>query len=331
MEKFVIGAALVTAGVFAVSAMVGGSVMHIDVSDDHDAPVPEATAPAPVGKPQTYAATRLKIEDAAVLVTILPEDRADISVEVAQAGKLPALDANLRGDELVLDGRLGSRIRGCGGDVASPSITVSGYGDLSGEEVPKITVRTPKAAAVALSGAVYGTIGPSKTLTLVSGGCGELVVGDVAETLELNANGSGTVALGKAGAAKVRLSGSGDATLADVASGLEAAVAGSGTITAESVNGALDARIAGSGDIGVDGGAITSAKLEITGSGDITVDAVVATLAAQVIGSGDIDVREVTGSVSKEVMGSGDIRVDNVRAPPAPPAPPAAPSRASPL
>src|SRR5688572_22988646 len=63
---------------------------------------------------QTFAASAVRVEHAAAIVTVIPEDRADIHVAIAPGTRLAAPTVRMSGEGVVIDGGLGSnRIRGC--------------------------------------------------------------------------------------------------------------------------------------------------------------------------------------------------------------------------
>lgn len=258
------------------------------------------------------AAPSLHIKNAVARVVVIPEDRADIKVEVRTRNAALPLSVSRKGDVTIVDGDLRhNRIYSCtelGGKVR---VGVREVGQVAYEDIPQIVVRTPRNADVRASGAVFGSIGRTGNLEFANAGCGDWIIGNVAGALEINQAGSGTVRTGSAASAKVSLAGSGDASIGAVAGDLDARIAGSGDIKAASVGGDLEASIAGSGDVNVANGRARRMQASIAGSGDVVFGGVAGSLEARVMGSGDVRAARVTGEVSRQVMGSGDVRVGN--------------------
>lgn len=255
-------------------------------------------------------AQTLEIKDAVARVTVIPEARKDIKVEVVSRNPSLPLSLSSRGDRTVLDGGLARKIRNCtSGGQGSAAVTVAGVGRVEWDEMPQIVIRTPKDVVVEAGGAVFGSVGRSASLKLSSAGCGDWTVANVAGRLDVNLAGSGDIATGTAAAAKLRLAGSGDIDTRNVAGAVEVDLAGSGDVDVGSVNGPLDIKIAGSGDVEVAGGEATAMTVSVAGSGGVTFDGQAASLKARVAGSGDVRVKSVKGEVSKSVLGSGTVEI----------------------
>ncbi|WP_309091957.1 GIN domain-containing protein [Phenylobacterium sp.] len=254
-------------------------------------------------------AAEVEIRDAVARVTVIPENRSDIKVEIiAPNARLP-LDVRTRGDRTIIDGGLDRKIRNCRGSGESRSVEVRGVGDVAWREMPQIVIRTPRDARVDAGGAVFGSVGRSTSLTLSNAGCGDWTVANVEGALKIRQAGSGDTRTGSAGSASIRVAGSGDVATADIRGGLDIDIAGSGAVAARSVQGALSVSIAGSGDVVVAGGRATSMTASIAGSGDVDFRGVADSLKARIAGSGDVRAREVKGEVSKSIMGSGAVTV----------------------
>lgn len=320
MERFVIGAAIVVAVLIAGGTYFANNhedsdfVMQVggyDVGGGGSGAAKGTGQPSAV-MPKTYAGAVLKVRDAVAVLKVIPEDRADISVEIANPGKLGTPVVRMDGDAVVVDGGLRRRIQDCGGGRGAFEVSVRGVGDVREAEMPVITVRTPRNVDVSVGGAVKSDIGAAAAADLSFSGCGDATVADVAGALDLSSAGSGDVTVGNAASATISAAGSGDATLAAVAGKLEVSVAGSGSVMAESVAGPLDVSIAGSGDVTVAGGAVTDADISIAGSGDVSVTGNVAKLDVSIMGSGDVTVRGAAASVDANIMGSGDVQVASV-------------------
>ncbi|CAN7289030.1 DUF2807 domain-containing protein [Phenylobacterium sp. LjRoot219] len=265
------------------------------------------------------AATALEIKDAVAQLTIIPEDRADVRVEViAGHPRLPLKLKDGRG-RIVIDGGLdGGRIRSCSGDGATALVRIAGVGDVALKDMPRVVVRTPRDVDVAAGGAVFGVIGRARNVTLGAAGCGDWTVANVQHRLAVNLAGSGDARAGSAGEAKLRVAGSGDIAAGDVRGRLEADVAGTGNVRVRSVAGPLDVRMAGSGDVVVAEGRATAMTVSMAGSGNAVFGGVADSLSARVAGSGDVRVRQVRGAVRRSVMGSGSVKIGGVPARPRP-------------
>lgn len=252
----------------------------------------------------------LDIENAAARLVVIPEARSDIQVTVTPgSAKLPPLEVRRNRAGVEVDGDLRRRIDGCDGRNGAQSVRVRGVGSIPVSQLPLITARVPLDAEVGAGGAVFGSIGRSRTLELSHAGCGELRAANVAEKAEVSSAGSGTVHVGSSREASVSLAGSGDVFLGAVAGPLSASIAGSGDVRAVSVAGAVDASIAGSGDVIVESGRTGAVSASIVGSGDVRVAGVAASVDASVMGSGDVRVGQVTGSIRRNLAGSGDVIV----------------------
>ncbi|MDB5454022.1 MAG: putative filamentous hemagglutinin/adhesin [Caulobacteraceae bacterium] len=255
------------------------------------------------------SAQSLEIRDAVARVTVIPEARSDIKVEILTAnGQLP-LQVRGSGQKVTIDGNLGRRIRGCDGEGKAIAVRVAGVGKVTYAQMPQVVVRTPRDVRVASGGAVYGTIGRAGNVELGNAGCGDWVIANVDGALSLSEAGSGDMRSGAAGRAKIRLAGSGDLYAGAIRGPVEVDLGGSGDVTVGSVNGMLDVKIAGSGDVEVKGGHATAMTTSVAGSGSVTFDGVADTLKVRVAGSGDVNVQQVTGEVSRSVLGSGELRI----------------------
>jgi hypothetical protein len=255
------------------------------------------------------AAPSVQIKEAVARVTVIPEDRADVKVEFLTTNAALPLSVNRVGDKTVIDGDLRSnRLHNCTVRNGETSVSVRGVGRVDWEDMPQVVVRTPRAAKVSASGAVFGTVGRSQSLDFANAGCGDWTIANVSGPLDISLAGSGDVKAGSATATKINIAGSGDVSVGRIAGDLVANVAGSGDVHATSIGGNLKAAVAGSGDIHVDGGHARVMQVSVAGSGDVAFGGVADSLSANVMGSGDVSAARVTGAVSKSVMGSGEVR-----------------------
>lgn len=254
-------------------------------------------------------AASVEIKDAVARVTIIPETRSDIKVEITRPNARLPLEVRTLGDQVTIDGDLDRKIRNCRGSGERYSVTVRGVGDVDWADMPQVVIRTPRDVRIEAGGAITGTVGRSEQLSLENSGCGDWTIANVAGAAKVSQAGSGDTRMGSAGALKVRIAGSGDISVADVRNGLDVSIAGSGSSTVRSVNGPLEVSIAGSGDVIVSGGRVSEMKVSVAGSGNVDFRGSADTLRARIAGSGDVHATAVKGEVSKSVMGSGAVRI----------------------
>lgn len=259
------------------------------------------------GAPATPA---FEIKDAVAQVTIIPENRPDLRVEViSQNRRLPLKVRQLR-NRTVIDGGLGgSKIRGCRGAGADVVVRVAGLGDIPLRDMPHIIVHAPRDVDASAGGAVFGSVDRARNVTLGNAGCGDWIVANVEQHLKINLAGSGDARAGTAGLATLRVAGAGDIATADVRGRLDVDVAGSGNVRVKSMAGPLDVHVAGAGDVTIQDGRASAMTVSLAGSGNVVFGGVADTLTARIAGSGDVRARQVRGQVRKTVMGSGAVRI----------------------
>lgn len=135
----------------------------------------------------------------------------------------------------------------------------------------KIAVTMPALHGLSLSGSanVDADKGDGDTFALALSGSGNLAIAALnARTVNAALAGSGNLSAGgRCGALTLKLAGSGDAMLGNLAcTNAAISVAGSGDVAARA-SGQADVRIAGSGDVTVTGGARCTSR--VAGSGDV--------------------------------------------------------------
>ena len=254
-------------------------------------------------------AASIEIKDAVARVTVVPEDRSDIKIEVTRPNARLPLTVRTLGDRTILDGDLDRKIRSCRSSGAKASVEVRGAGDFSYDEMPQVVIHTPRNVHLDAGGAVFGAVGRSASLNLGNSGCGDWTIANVEGEARVSQAGSGDTRMGSSGSLKVRVAGSGDVAAADVRGSLDVSIAGSGSANVKSISGPLDVSIAGSGDVAIGGGRATTMKVSVAGSGDVDFRGTADSLRARIAGSGDIHANEVKGEISKSIMGSGSVRV----------------------
>ena len=254
-------------------------------------------------------AASIEVKDAVARVTVVPENRSDIKVEIISPNAKLPLSIRTLGDRTIVDGDLDRKIRSCRGSGERASVEVRDVGSISYAEMPQVVIHTPRDVRIETGGAVFGSVGRSGSLELGNSGCGDWTVANVEGDARISQAGSGDTRMGSAGSLKVRVAGSGDVATADVKGGLDVSIAGSGSAHVKSISGPLEISVAGSGDVDIGGGRATTMKVSIAGSGDIDFEGPADSLKARIAGSGDVRVGEVRGEISKTIMGSGSVRV----------------------
>lgn len=309
MERFVFVAAIVIAVIFGIGALVQS---HINFEFDGEGMgTAELVSVAPgVMAQEVYPAARVKVRSAAANVVIVPEDRADIAVEIDNsAGKAPMPSVSVDGDTLVIDGNLRGRIAGCRDDGGA---NLRGYGEVAGAELPRITIRAPRALRVERAGAGTTEIGASQSLDFDLSGCSDAAVGDVAGAFALDLAGAGDVRAGSAQSFSADIAGAGDVTIGAIAEGANIDIAGAGSVVIASLTGDLVTDAAGAGNITVEAGAVGEANIDMAGSGDIEIKAPVRRLVVSMVGAGDVTVAGEVGDLEAEIAGVGEVNVARV-------------------
>lgn len=271
---------------------------------------------------QAKASPEVEIRNAVARVVVIVEDRADVAVEVTQGNtRLPELQVRRRGDDIQIDGGLGSRryndaIRNCRSgpaDARQPgdgaSVEVRDLGRINVSDTPLVIVRSPRDVKVSAGSAVFGAVGRgARTVELSNGGCGDWVVANTDGALDLSLGGSGDIRTGTSRSLEASLGGSG--TIRAGATGdLDLSLGGSGEAWVAAVDGAVDIAIGGSGEVSIPRGRARSFEVAIGGSGDIDFGGTAGEVSVAIAGSGDVRIAEVTGRVSRSIVGSGDIRI----------------------
>lgn len=271
-------------------------------------------------------AADVTIRNAVARVIVIPEDRADIGVEITQgAAGLPDLRIERRGSDVTIDGSLGrgrgmsvsgAQIGSCNSgpaDARQPgegaSVEVRGKGRIRMEDAPLIVLRTPRDVDVTGGGALFGSIGRgARSVELGNGGCGAWTVANVDGDVDLSVGGSGNIRAGTSRNLEAAVGGSGS-IFAGATGSLDASVGGSGSIDVARVDGDTDIAIGGSGGVRVRGGRAPSLEVSIGGSGDVLFNGSAGDVSAAIAGSGDVRVSEASGRVSRSIVGSGNLRI----------------------
>jgi hypothetical protein len=265
---------------------------------------------APVAAAETYPAGGVSIESAAAVLTVITEDRVDVDVVISGGERLPVPTVRVRGDEIVIDGGLRSRLRGCTSMLGQTQVRIGGLGAVPREDLPRITVRAPRALNLEVGGAVFTEVSESAGGHVTLNGCGDTRIGAAAGDLDLTLNGSGDVDAARVGGAlTATLNGSGAVNIARADADAALRLNGSGDLEVGAVAGALEAGLNGSGGVTV-ASVGRGARFSLNGSGDMEGGAVAGSLEADLRGSGSIEIASVDGeSVALSLSSSGDIEV----------------------
>jgi hypothetical protein len=257
------------------------------------------------------SAASVEVKDAVARVTVIPEARSDVKVEIIQANPRLPLEVRTFAGQTIVDGHLRRRIRDCHGRGDNVSVKVRDLGDVAWKDMPQVVIHTPRDVDMDAGGAVWGSVGRSASVKLGNAGCGDWTVGNTDGELRVSQAGSGDTRAGSAGEATVRVAGSGDTAIGDIKGGLDVNIAGSGDVAAASIAGPLKVHVAGSGDVKVAAGRASEMRVAVMGSGNVDFRGSADELHATIAGSGDVRARQVTGPVTKTVMGSGGVTIGN--------------------
>lgn len=255
------------------------------------------------------AGSSVEIKDAVARVTVVPEDRADVKVEMITTNASLPLEVRTVGSQTVISGNLAHRISDCHTRGDHPSAWVRGVGEVSYENMPQIVIRTPKAVVVSTGGAVYGSVGRSASLDLENSGCSAWTVADIAGGALVRESGAGSLRMGSAGHLEARLSGAGNLHATQVRQGLDATVSGAGSVNVDSLSGPMMAHVSGVGHIKVDQGHAGAVQASVSGVGSVDFGGDAQSLDASISGFGGIRVRAVSGPVTKSISGGGHVTV----------------------
>jgi hypothetical protein len=265
-----------------------------------------ATAALSAGGAQ---AASVHVRDAVVRVTVIPEARNDVQVEVLNPNAKLPISVRTDGGRTVIDGGLDRRIRNCHGSGERSRVTVRGIGTVDYREMPHLVIHTPRAVVLSANGAVQGEIGRSAGVDLDNSGCSHWTIADAAGDVSIDESGAGSIHMGSAERLKVSLSGAGNVHATSLRQGLEADLSGAGGVNIDQFAGALSAEVSGFGKVKVASGRASSIRAEVSGVGGVEFGGVADSLQAEISGVGNVRVKTVTGSVRKSVSGLGHVTV----------------------
>jgi hypothetical protein len=255
------------------------------------------------------AGPSVEIRDAVVRVTVIPEDRADVKVEMLTTNRSLPLDVKAVGSRTVISGDLAHRIYNCNTRGEHPRAWVRGIGPVEFGDMPQVVIHTPKAVVIEAGGAVYGSVGRAGSLDLDNSGCSSWTIADVAGDATLRESGAGSVRMGSASRLELKLSGAGSVHATQVRQGLDARLSGAGGVHVEDLSGAMEAHVSGVGQIKVDQGHAGAIRASVSGVGGVEFGGQAESLDASISGFGGIRVKSVSGQVTKSISGGGHVTV----------------------
>jgi hypothetical protein len=255
------------------------------------------------------AAPSVEVRDAVVRVTVTPEDRADVKVEMLTTNAALPLEVRTEGSRTVISGGLSHRITDCRTRGDHPNAYVRGVGEITYDNMPQVVIHTPRAVVVEANGAVYGTVGRSASLDLENSGCSAWTLADVAGDASLRESGAGSVRMGASGRLQLHLSGAGSVHATQVRQGLDATLSGAGGVNIDEVSGPVMAHVSGVGHIKVAQGHAAAVRASVSGVGSVEFGGDAQSLDASISGFGGIRVKAVSGQVTKSVSGGGHVSI----------------------
>ncbi len=254
-------------------------------------------------------AASVDIHDAVARVTVIPEDRSDVRVEITSANPKLPLKVTTMGDRTVIDGGLWHDIRNCGGMTNQAHVTVRGVGRIDYADMPQVVIHTPRSVVLSTNGAIQGVIGRSASLELHNSGCSAWTIADVAGDAQLHESGAGSVRMGASNRLDLQLSGASNIHATAIRQGLDARLSGAGNIRVDQLSGSMDAQVSGVGKVDVADGKASIVHASVSGIGSVEFGGVTSDLDASISGLGSVRVNEVTGSIRKSVSGGGSVQV----------------------
>ena len=270
-----------------------------------------ASARHPLGALQDFSNTQIETFGIAARLRVVPEERGDISVEIAPGDGLPVPTAQIVRGHLVIDGGLGITANNCRTRFSGEGeAVVPGVGRVRAEALPLIVVHVPRQLDLLVRGVVVADIGASNGGHVRIDGCGDARLGDATGALDISLNGFGNVDVGVArGSLMARLYGVGDLSVAQADRDATADLVGSGDLTIGPVAGALTGRMQGSGMMRI-GDVGAGAELSLAGSGPMQIGAINGDLNVQGTGSSVTQIAASRdGVINASLNGSVDLNI----------------------
>ena len=257
-------------------------------------------------------------------VVVIPENRADVAVNVHPGAAGLPVQVRRVGSRTVLEG--GQEVNRCRGEGPGRTVRTRGGRQIAMGAAPLITIRAPRNVVIETrKGAVQGEVGPAQNLSVSSGGCSSWRVADVAGDLQLrqgggaravagrarraqlSASGGGSIQAGAVGELRAGASGGGNLRVASVAGPLTADSSGGGVIRIEAASGPVTAEASGGGGVGIAGGRSGLLQASASGGGWVTHGGVAAGLNARASGGGRVRVAAVNGPVQQRSASGGGV------------------------
>lgn len=258
------------------------------------------------------AAETVRLQNVAARVTVVPENRPDVVVEVrAGTGDVVAPRVVRAGSTVTVQGVLPGRIDGCSGMKAGADRGTVKFKDrrnVAVKDLPSVIVRTPMDVDLFVQGAAVGVIGKARSVKLRTETCGNWSAAGTTGLFDVGTEGMGDVTVGPTGALKVALEGVGDVD-AGPTRALTVGLEGMGDVRVASLNGPADVSVEGMGGVKIAGGRATTFKAALAGMGNVKFDGAAERLDASVDGMGQVRVARVTGAVNRRVSGFGRVKV----------------------
>jgi len=258
---------------------------------------------------ERYAVRGVTVRDAAALVRVVPEERADVAVSVVNPGPLPAPSVRVSRGRLLIDGQLRRQIRSCRVRGSDFEVVTSRQGRLSVAQLPTIELRVPREADLSAGGAVRLHVAPAQSARVRLDGCGDADIVRVDEEAEIAVSGAADLRLYEAGSAEISMAGGGDVVVGVVREGLRLSIAGAGDFTAARADGPTNIAVQGAGDVTIRDGRATTLSVAIAGAGDVVHNGSAERLDVVILGGGDVRVAAVSGEVTRRILGGGEVRI----------------------
>jgi hypothetical protein len=261
-----------------------------------------------LGAPALAQAASVEVKGVYANLWIIPEDRADVSVDVRTPdSRLPAPSVTRSGDAVIVDGGLRT-LTNCSGIHLGRGVRLPGLGYFPAGSAVNITVRMPRNVRVTTSGAIVGDVKPTQAFDLHADGCSRWRIADVAGKLTVHQSGAADIHGASAGEADFDLSGITNVDLAS-ARALNVDMSGMGKVRLDAISGPVDASLSGMGSVKIAGGRAGPVKADVSGMGSFSLRGTAASLDAAVSGIGGVHVDRVEGEVRKNVSGIGHVSV----------------------
>lgn len=271
-----------------------------------------AAAAAVAGVPALAQAEPVRLQGVAAQVVIVPENRADVAVDVKPGkGEIAAPKVLRQNGVVSVVGTLPGKLDGCSGfkpGATRGTVKFKGRRNVKVEDLPVITLRTPMDVDVSVQGAVLGSIGQARSVRLRTETCGAWSAAGTSGAFDTATEGMGDVTVGRTGSLRVSIEGMGDVNAGPTRS-LYADLEGMGDVKLARLDGPAEISIEGMGGVTIAQGRATTFKASLAGMGGVRFEGTAERLDASVDGMGQVKVTKVTGPVTRRVSGFGRVKV----------------------